>query len=132
MIRAAHCKRRLVSRLELLQETNIVLGEHTQVGHVIFQVGDAFDAQTKGVTRINGAVYAAGFKHIGVYHATTKDFNPTRVFAKTTALATADVARDVHFCTWFGEGEIAWTQADFGVGTEKLASKGEQIGRAHV
>ena len=50
LIRAAHCKRRLVSRLELLQETNVVLGEHTQVGHVIFQVGDAFDAQTKGVT----------------------------------------------------------------------------------
>ena len=109
-----------------MQETHVVLGEHTQVGHVIFQVGDAFDAQAKGVARINGAVYAAGFKHIGVYHATTKDFNPTRVLAETTALAAADVARDVHFGTWFGEGEIAWTQADVGVGAEKFASKGEQ------
>ena len=116
----------LVSRLELLQETHVVLGEHAQVGHVIFQVGDAFDTQTKGVTRINGAVYAAGFKHIGVYHATTKDFNPTCMLAESTALAATDVARDVHFCAWFGEWEIAWAQADVGVGTEKFACKGEQ------
>ena len=46
------------------------------------------------------------------YHTTTKDFNPTRVFAETTTLTATDVARDVHFDTWFGKGEIAGTQAE--------------------
>ena len=75
--------------LELVKETNIVLAEHAQILHHILQVGDALNAKTEGITAINGAVDAAGFKHGRIHHASTQDFDPTRVLAETTALAAA-------------------------------------------
>lgn len=40
----------LVGRFKLFEETSVVLGEHAQVLHLIFQVSDAFHSQTEGVS----------------------------------------------------------------------------------
>lgn len=55
--------------LELVEEAHIVLAEHAQVFHHIFQVGNALDAQTEGVAAVHCAVDAAGLEHVGVDHA---------------------------------------------------------------
>lgn len=58
------------------------------------------------------------------------------MLAEVTALATADVAGDIHLCTRFCEWEVARAQADFGICTEHLASEGEEhlleVGEAYV
>lgn len=125
-----------VCRVELVQEAHIVLGEQTQVGHLVFQVGDALDAEAEGVTAVNLAVYAAKLKHVGVDHAAPEDFHPSRVFAETAAFASADVTRYVHFRARLGEWEVAWAQADFSVGAEQFACERQenllQVGERHV
>ena len=79
----------LPRRFKLLQKAHIVFGEHAQVLYIENQVGNAFNANTKGKTRIDFRINATVFQHIGIYHAATEDFYPTGVFAKATAFATA-------------------------------------------
>ena len=96
----------LVCAFKLTQEAGVVLREHTQVLYLIFQVGDALDAHTEGVSAIHLAVDAAGFQHIRVYHTATQDFHPARAFAEGATFSSADVARDIHFRAWLREGEV--------------------------
>ena len=81
----------LVGSLELSQETDIVLREHTKVAHTVFQVGDALHAYTKGIAAVDAAVDAALLKDVGVYHATTQNLYPTGVLAETAAHTAADM-----------------------------------------
>ena len=50
-----------VGCLKFLKETQIVLGEHSQVFHLVFQVGDTLDTHTECVAGIYLRIYAAGF-----------------------------------------------------------------------
>ena len=59
----------LVSVLKFTQESHVVLAEHAQVFHHIFEVGNAFNAHAKCVACVNLAVNAAKLKHVGVNHA---------------------------------------------------------------
>ena len=113
----------LISRFKLTQEAGIVLGEHAQVLDLILQVGDTFDAHAEGVARVLGAVDAVELEDVGVNHAAAQDFYPTGTLAERTALAAADVARDVHLGARLGEGEVGGTETDLGVGTEHLLGK---------
>lgn len=121
---------------ELVEESCVVLREHTEVGNTILQVGDALDTKTKGIACVNLAIDAASLKHIGVYHATAKDFHPTSVLAEATTLAATDMARDVHLGTWLCEREVAWTQTNLCVRTKQLASEGQEhlleVGERHI
>ena len=111
---------------ELVEETNVVLREKTQVLHLIFQVGDALHAHTECISLVGLAVDAVRVEYIGIDHAATKDFHPTGVLAEAATLTTTDVARNVHLGTRLCEGELAGTQTDFCVSTEHLTRKGEQ------
>ena len=113
----------LVSSLKFLQESSVVLREHSQVAHAILEIGDSLDTHTKGVSAIYLAVDAALLEDIGIDHTATEDLNPSGVLAESATLAAADMARDVHLGTRFGEGEIARTKANLGVGTKHLAGK---------
>ena len=122
--------------LELVKEADIVLAEHAQVLHHVFQVGDALYTQSEGITAIDLAVDAAGLKHGGIYHAATQDLDPAGVLAETAALATTQHAGDVHLGTGLGEGEVTGTQADLGLGAEQLLGKVQehllQVGKGHI
>ena len=67
----------LVGGLELFQETGVVFREHAQILHLVFQIGDTFDAHAEGISRIDAAVYAVGFEHGRVYHAASENFHPS-------------------------------------------------------
>ena len=125
-----------MSRLEFFEEANIVLGEHSKVLDTVFQVGDAFDAHTECEARVNFAVDAASFEHIGVYHTAAQDFHPTGAFAECAALAAAEVARDVHFSRWLGEWEVRRAKTNLGFGTEHFLSEIEQylleVGKSYI
>ena len=77
---------------ELVEESCVVLREHTEVGNAILQVGDALDAKTECIAGVNLAVDAASLKYVGVYHTATQDFNPSCVLAESATLAATDVA----------------------------------------
>ena len=122
--------------LKLVKESNVVLTEHAQVLHHVLQVGDALHAKAEGITAIDLAVDAAGFKHSGIYHAAAQNLDPTRVLAETAALTAAQHARYIHFGAGFGEREVAGTQANLGISTEQFLSKVQehlfQVGKRHV
>ena len=71
-----------------------------------------------------------------VYHAAAQYLYPACMLAEATAFTATDVARNVHFGTWLGEGEVAGTQSYLGVGAEHLTRKGEKhllkVGEAHA
>ena len=112
--------------MELLKETHIVFGEHSEVLHLVFEVGDTLYAHTEGIACVDAAVNAVGLKHVGVHHSATEDFHPACLLAEGTTLAAADIAGDVHLGAGFGEGEVGGTQTNLGVGTKHLAGKGEE------
>ena len=122
--------------LELVEEANIVLAEHAQVLHHVFQVGDALNAQSEGIAAINLAVDAAGLEHGRIYHATAQNLDPARVLTETAALAAAQHTRNVHLGARLGEGEVAGTKADLSIGAEQLLSEVEQhllqVGKGHI
>ena len=109
--------------LKLVEEAHIVLREHAQVFHHIFQVGDALDAKSKGITAVHLAVDAARLEHIGVNHAATQNLYPASVLAETAAFATAQHARDIHLGAGLGEWEVTGAQPDFGVFAKEFLYK---------
>ena len=59
--------------------------------------------------------------------AKTKEYlDELEFLADTAALTATNVARDVHFCAWLCEGEVARTQTNLCVRTEKLACECQQ------
>ena len=62
---------RLVSSHKLVEETDVIFREETQVFDLVFQVGDTFHTHTEGISFVDGGVDAVGFQHCGVYHAAT-------------------------------------------------------------
>ena len=59
----------LICRFELAQESDVVFEIESQVAHLIFQHGNAFNTHAKGETCVFLAVDAAVFQHVGVNHA---------------------------------------------------------------
>ncbi len=110
----------------MLQKSYVVFGEHAQVFHAIFQVGDALHAHAECVTSVLFRIDAASLKHVGVDHAAAENFDPTRVFAEVATFAAAQVARNVHLGAWFGEWEVRWTQANLRLFAKHLFGKIEQ------
>ena len=96
----------LVCVLKFLEERRIVFREHSEVRHLIFEVGYSLHSEAEGISAIHLAVYAAQFEHIGVHHAASENFHPSGVFAESASLSSADMAGDVHLCRRFREGEV--------------------------
>lgn len=121
---------------EFFEETDVVLGEKTEVFDAVFEVGYALDTHTESKTGIFLGVDAACFKHGGVHHAAAEDFHPARTLAEGTSLAAAEVAAYVHLGRWLGEGEVARTETYVGLRTEHLAGEIKEglaeVGEGHV
>ena len=115
----------LVCGLKLLEETDIVLGEHAQVLDLVFEVCDTLNTHTQSESSIFLAVYAVEFQYIGMYHTATQDLNPTGTLAEGATLAAANVAAYIHLSRWLCEGEVAGAQTYLGVGTKHLLCKVE-------
>ena len=81
----------LVCRHEVFEEASVVFREEAEVLHLILQVCNALYAHTEGITLILLAINAVCFEHIGVYHAATEDFYPTRVLTESTTRTATDV-----------------------------------------
>ncbi len=96
----------LVSCLELTEEAYIVLTEQTKVTYLVLEVGNTLDTHTESITSINLAVDATSLEYVRIYHTAAKNLYPTSMLAEAASLTTADVAADVHLCTWLGEGEV--------------------------
>ena len=111
---------------KLVEEAHVIFREETEVFHLIFQVGDALYTHTEGIAFIDGGVNAISFKYSRVHHAATEDFHPASVLAESATVTSADVARNVHFCRRFGEGEVGGTQTNLSIRTEHLTREGEQ------
>ena len=109
--------------LELVKEAYIVLAEHAQVLHHVFQVGDALHAKAESIATVHRAIDAAGFKHGGIYHAAAQNLDPTRVLAETATLAATQHAGNVHLGTRLGEREVAGAQTNLGLGAEQFLGK---------
>jgi hypothetical protein len=108
-----------------LEEANVVLREQTKVLNTVFEVGDTFYAKTEGVACVYLRINTARFEYIRVNHTATKDLYPTCTLAERTTLATAEVARNIHFSGRFCEWEITWTKTYLGLRTEHLLGKVE-------
>ena len=105
---------------KLVEEAHVIFREETEVFHLIFQVGDALYTHTEGIAFVDGGVNAISFEYSRVHHAATEDFHPASVLAESATVTTADVARNVHFCRRFGEGEVGGTQTNLSIRTEHL------------
>ena len=82
---------------ELLKESHIVLGEHSEILDLILQIGDTLDTHSESIALIDVGVYTVGLQHVGVDHTAPQDFYPSRVLAEGTAFTSADVAGNIHF-----------------------------------
>lgn len=54
---------RLVSSHKLVEETDVIFREETQVFDLVFQVGDTFHTHTEGIAFVDCGVDAVGFQH---------------------------------------------------------------------
>ena len=81
--------------IELAEEAHVVFEIEPQVAHAVFEHGDTFDAHAEGEARIFLRIDAVGLQYVGVDHAAAQNLQPTRALADRTALAAAEVARDV-------------------------------------
>ena len=97
----------------MAEETYIVLGEQTQVFDAVLEVCDALHTQTESVTAIDLAVDTATLQYVRINHTATEDLHPACAFAETATCAAADVTRDIHLGTGFGEREVRRTQTNF-------------------
>ena len=96
----------LECRVELVEETHVVLEIEAQVFHAVFEHRDAFNTHAEGEARVFFGVYAVCPQYVGVNHAAAHDFEPAGTLAHRAALAPAEVARYVDLGRRFGEGEI--------------------------
>ena len=123
-------------RLEFVKEPHIVFGEHAQVLHSVFQVGDAFYSHAERIAGVFFAVDSACVEHIGVDHTASEYFHPSGVLAESASLSAADMAGYVHFGRRLGEWEVRRTEAYLRALSEHLACKVEQrlfqVGERHV
>ena len=116
----------MLTTLKLAEETDIVLGEQTQVLDAIFEVRDTLYAHTERVSAVLLAIDAAGLEYVRIHHAAAEDLYPPRSFAERTTGTAADITTDIHLGAGLGEGEITRTQTDLGLGTEHLLAEIKQ------
>ena len=77
---------------EFFKESDVVLGEHTQVANAILQVCNSLNAHTEGIAAVNLRVNTALLQYVRIYHATAKNLYPACVLAESTTLTTTDEA----------------------------------------
>ena len=109
-----------LTALELAEETDIVLGEETEVLDTVFEIGDTLDSHAESITGIDLAVNAARLQHVRVHHSASENLHPSGALAERTAFSAADIATDIHLGTRLREWEIGGAETNLGVSAEHL------------
>ena len=123
-------------RLKFRKESHIVLTEHAQILHPVFEVCDSLYAHAERIAGIYIRVNAARAEHIRVYHSASENLNPSCAFTEGTPFASAKVAAYVHLGRRLCKGEVRGTQANLCLRPEHLFRKIEKhlfkVGKRHV
>src|SRR5262245_41534675 len=100
-------QRREVERPEAIvrEPADVGLEERPQVGHAVFQHGDAVDPETPGEALHLVRVEPAVLQHVRMNHAAAEDFHPIIAFAEAH-LALVALTLDVDLERWFGERKV--------------------------
>jgi hypothetical protein len=96
---------------KLIQESLVVLVKLANVADLVNHHGKPFHAEPCRETRVLFGINACLFQHIGIDHATTKDFEPPAT------------EKDIDFHTRLGKRKVAATVPNFNVRTEHAAQK---------
>src|SRR6267154_3670601 len=128
--RTTYDLRRTTVLPKLLQESHIPLKEQLQIIHSVHQHGNPVYAHAESEARNFLGIVAIvlhKFEDIGIDHATAKNFNPSRLLARTAraiiisalAASSADEAGDEHLGTWFSKREERRPEASLYVRAEQ-------------
>ena len=94
--------------------------------NLVFQHGQAFDSDSKGVAAEFVRVVIDKFKNTRVDHTGAAAFDPAGGFADPAALSLTEDATDIHFGAGFGKGKIGGTEPQFNVwGEQSLIEEGQ-------
>ena len=89
--------------LELVQESNVVLIEQTDIVDLEAAHNHTLQTDAEGVAGVFIRVDAAHLKHLGVNHAAAEDLDPALALAERATVAVAAVALDIHLRRRLGE-----------------------------
>lgn len=105
---------------EFAQVTEIVCVEESEIGDPVLDHGEAFDAHSE---RIAVAIFVVSdvFVDARIDHSGTENFDPPGAFANGAAFSMADMAREVGFDGWLGEGEEVRAETDLDAGAHHFA-----------
>src|SRR6185312_8946539 len=102
--------RRMRSVLELLEEAQVVLVEEPDVFDLVFEDGDALDADAPREARVPLGVVADGFEDGRMHHAAAAELDPAGLLAHRAAAAVALPAAQVDLRARLGVREEARTE----------------------
>ena len=98
--------------LELVQESNVVLIEQTDIVDLETAHNHTLQTDAEGVAGVFIRVDAAHLKHLGVNHAAAEDLDPALALAERAAFTVAAVALDIHLRRRLGEREVMRTETN--------------------
>ena len=104
----------------MAQPAHIGLVEGPQVGHAVFEHGDALDAHAEREALPLARVQSAIGQHAGMHHPRAQNFQPVGPLADLAGLA---VPADIDLHRRLGEGEVAGAEAHRQVGHGEEATQ---------
>ena len=113
----------LCRRSELLQESQIIFTEETDIINAIFQQRRSLHSHAKGEAGIFCTVDTAMFQDMWMHHSATEYFQPSCLFANGTSFAIAEKATDIHLGAGFSKRKIAWPEPYFYILSEHFLYK---------
>ena len=117
---------KVVQRLKLGKEAQVVFVVQPDVVYTVFQHSDALNPHTKGKAGIDIRIITDLGEHCRINQTRPKYFKPACLLAYPTALASADDAGNIHFGAGFGEGKKTGAEPEGQVAAEHaLAEAGE-------
>src|SRR5947209_3665731 len=93
---------------KLIEDSDVVFDEQTDVSYAVFAHGYAFDAEAEGPAAVLFGVDVAGFEDVGVDHAAAAELDPLLLVFEP----------DVDLGRGLGEGEETGAEADAGLWAE--------------
>src|SRR6185295_12236699 len=96
---------------ELLEESQVVLVEQTDVLHAVAEDGDALDTDSPREAGVLFRVVADGLEHRRVHHAAAAKLDPAGLLAHRAARAVTLPAAEIDLGARLGVGEEARTEA---------------------
>src|SRR5918995_1485894 len=116
------------AKYKLLQKPHVAVVEQTDVWNCIAQHGDSVRSHSERPSGVALGIDAGVLEHGGMYHPAAKDLHPACPLARRTPYAMAELAFNVHFRRWFGEGKERRAEAHLGRRSKESVGKVHQRG----